>query len=260
MFLGKSGGEVVVKEVEADVVAKAVSAAGIPVAILNACESARDINGHGNLAKIFISHGLSIVLAMSFQVSVKTAVTFMSHFYSALMISGQMFQTALFSARDQLRRDRVRPARFDREVEMDDWIIPVVYKSAVFELSTFEPSRLQRRAPIVPVTSVPQVFGRDLDILRIELQLLEKKSTNIMLLRGMAGIGKTTLLQYLSDWWKETGFIEDAIVVDCREGLKRADEVCRRIDAVLHSRNNTASEDLEVRLHGTQSLTCNRNE
>ncbi|MDJ0903011.1 MAG: hypothetical protein QNJ55_29845 [Xenococcus sp. MO_188.B8] len=48
--------------------------------------------------------------------------------------------------------------------------------------------------------------GRDLDILLIEKALLKH---NILLLRGMGGTGKTTLLNYLREWWQVTNFAED---------------------------------------------------
>ncbi|MFM2314611.1 MAG: hypothetical protein RLZZ04_3887, partial [Cyanobacteriota bacterium] len=48
--------------------------------------------------------------------------------------------------------------------------------------------------------------GRDLDILLIEKALLKR---NILLLKGMGGTGKTTLLNYLREWWQVTNFAEE---------------------------------------------------
>ena len=47
--------------------------------------------------------------------------------------------------------------------------------------------------------------GRDLEILKIEKALLRHP---ILLLRGMGGTGKTTLLLYLQEWWQTTHFAE----------------------------------------------------
>jgi GTPase SAR1 family protein len=44
-----------------------------------------------------------------------------------------------------------------------------------------------------------------LEILKIEKALLRH---NILLLRGMGGTGKTTLLNYLREWWQTTHFAE----------------------------------------------------
>ena len=49
-------------------------------------------------------------------------------------------------------------------------------------------------------------MGRDLDILLIEKALLQH---NILLLQGMGGTGKTTLLNYLREWWQVTNFAQD---------------------------------------------------
>ena len=44
--------------------------------------------------------------------------------------------------------------------------------------------------------------GRDVDILEIEKRLLLTR--NVLLVRGMGGAGKITLLQYLARWWQRT--------------------------------------------------------
>ena len=49
-------------------------------------------------------------------------------------------------------------------------------------------------------------MGRDLEILKIEKALLRH---NVLLLQGMGGTGKTTLLNYLRDWWQRTNFVVD---------------------------------------------------
>ncbi len=48
--------------------------------------------------------------------------------------------------------------------------------------------------------------GRDLEILKVEKALLRH---NILLLQGMGGTGKTTLLNYLREWWQTTHFAKD---------------------------------------------------
>jgi tetratricopeptide (TPR) repeat protein len=48
--------------------------------------------------------------------------------------------------------------------------------------------------------------GRDLEILKIEKALLKH---NVLLLQGMGGTGKTTLLNYLREWWQKTNFVKN---------------------------------------------------
>ena len=58
-----------------------------------------------------------------------------------------------------------------------------------------------------PVTAYGFV-GRDLDVLTIETKLLSQN--NLLLIQGMGGTGKTTLLHHLGEWWQLTHFIEAA--------------------------------------------------
>jgi tetratricopeptide (TPR) repeat protein len=48
-------------------------------------------------------------------------------------------------------------------------------------------------------------IGRDQDILEIEKSLLRH---NLLLVKGMGGTGKTTLLKYLGMWWRKIRFVE----------------------------------------------------
>ena len=50
-----------------------------------------------------------------------------------------------------------------------------------------------------------EFVGRDLDILRIEKALARH---NMLLLQGMGGTGKTTLLNFLREWWEKTHFAD----------------------------------------------------
>jgi tetratricopeptide (TPR) repeat protein len=50
-----------------------------------------------------------------------------------------------------------------------------------------------------------EFVGRDLDILRIEKALVRQ---NMLLLQGMGGTGKTTLLNFLREWWEKTHFAD----------------------------------------------------
>jgi ABC-type lipoprotein export system ATPase subunit len=54
--------------------------------------------------------------------------------------------------------------------------------------------------------------GRDLDILRIEKGLYRH---NVLLLQGMGGTGKTTLLNFLREWWQKTHFADHIFYLKC---------------------------------------------
>jgi tetratricopeptide (TPR) repeat protein len=59
-------------------------------------------------------------------------------------------------------------------------------------------------------------WGRDVDILEIEKRLLRgseaaDQAANILLVQGMGGTGKTTLLQHLMAWWQSTRLVDQVI-------------------------------------------------
>jgi tetratricopeptide (TPR) repeat protein len=92
-------------------------------------------------------------------------------------------------------------------------LLPVVYGSSVVNLNLreFAPAEEElyyeglgsRYRFVLPSYGF---VGRDLEILKIEKGLLRH---NVLLLRGMGGTGKTTLLCYLREWWQTTNFADD---------------------------------------------------
>ena len=181
------------------------------------------------MARIFIAEGLSLVIAMSFRVSVDAATKFMTEFYSSFFISGNGVGKAVYSAREILIQEKERRGRFGHRVALEDWIVPVVYKNSDDASMSpdlrFVASPVQERVIRRPAT----LFGRDREILDIEINLLQDKSENIMLLEGMAGVGKSYLIQYLSEWWTSTGLVERVVSIDFEEDIKSIDEICNAI-------------------------------
>ena len=233
-------------------VVDALSTLEIPIAILNACESGRDVGIHGNIAKTLASKGVSVVVAMSFQVTVEAAVLFVTTLYSSLLQSGTGFVQAISNARDALRQHRARRARFYRTIDVQDWIVPVVYTAVNPQESIFDdhvPSKSAR--PVIRSTneSWTGFVGRDMDIFRIESQLLENKKNNIVLLRGAAGIGKTFFLRYLGDWWQRTGLIKSTIFLDFESNINTVEEICRRIAEIILPNGFSENPKYEVSRH-----------
>ena len=72
-------------------------------------------------------------------------------------------------------------------------------------------------------SSTRLLFGRDVEILQIEMLLQERSA---MLLTGMEGVGKSRLLEYLGDWWKRTGFVDDFVKIDCSMNIPSVTDVC----------------------------------
>src|SRR4029450_12261007 len=58
--------------------------------------------------------------------------------------------------------------------------------------------------------------GRDVDILQIETRVLSTskgKRRNLLLVQGMGGVGKTTLVHHLGWWWQTTGLVAEVFSV-----------------------------------------------
>jgi hypothetical protein len=187
---------------------------GIPLAVLNACQSAKQLGSEQetSLGSQLMAAGVQMVLAMGYSVTVSAARLLMAEFYDQLF-RGASLGAALRSARLQLYNDKRRRAYYNQVIELEDWLLPVVYENRPQQLKPrdFTPaesaayfSAVETRYPEPPTTY--RFVGRDLDILEIERRLLNRRS--ILLLRGMGGAGKTTLLRHLGWWWQRTGFVD----------------------------------------------------
>ncbi len=122
---------------------------------------------------------------------------------------------AIRHARTELYNDKKRIAYFDQRIDLEDWLLPVVYQNQPVQLkprdftpeerSAYNKRKLAEKQYAPPEPQYGFV-GRDLDILQIEKRLLAKR--NLLLIRGMGGAGKTTLLKHLRAWWHTTGFVQ----------------------------------------------------
>src|SRR5438270_3101616 len=122
---------------------------------------------------------------------------------------------AIREARAELYNNKERRAYFDQRIDLEDWLLPVVYQNQPIQLkprdftpeerSAYNKRKLAEKQYAPPEPQYGFV-GRDLDILQIEKRLLSKR--NLLLIRGMGGAGKTTLLKHLRGWWHTTGFVQ----------------------------------------------------
>lgn len=213
----------------------------IPICILNACQSAKqDASAHEtSLGRVLIQTGIQVVLAMRYSISVTAAKLLMETLYQGLY-EGQPIEKAIAQGRVELYNKKNRQAVYNYCINLEDWLLPVLYQNARPELELRKPTEeeeilLQKAAPNETKKSLEYVFfGRDLDILKIEKNLLVR--SNILLLQGMGGVGKTTLLQYLSDWWLKTGFIEMSFYFGYHENAHTLTQILKQIAEKIYTR------------------------
>lgn len=186
----------------------------IPIAILNVCQSAKQLEGvnEASLGNHLVEAGMQLVLAMSYSVTVTAAKLMMHKLYEQLF-QHQNFSYAIRYARQELYSCKGRDAYYQQNIDLEDWLLPVVYQNRSLQLNTssFTPDEAkdfyERQANSYKAPAPYYGFiGRDIDILQIEKYLLTK--CNILLVNGMAGSGKTTLMQHLGEWWQKTHLVK----------------------------------------------------
>lgn len=196
--------------IEANRLAKLLTKYEIPIAILNACQSAKQLNQatETSLASRLQQAGIQAVLAMAYSVTVTAATKFMGTLYQQLF-NQPVWSEAIQRARLELYNDKTRRAYFNQQIDLEDWLLPVVYQQRAVTLPlrafTVAKETAATRRYVAPVTHYGFV-GRDLDVLEIEQRLLSQG--NELLIQGLGGVGKTTLLHHLGVWWQTTRLVE----------------------------------------------------
>ena len=233
--------------VEAEEMANLLEHEQIPVCILNACQSAKQeyATQETSFGWELIKKGVQLVLAMRYSFSVSAAEIMMQTMYEALF-NNKPLEGAIALGLQQLYHQKNREALFGYCIELEDWLLPTTFKNkdVNFNLRTFtdeeEAEFYQERERKYRFVDPQYGFhGRDLDILKIEKLLLKhdeqlNRNNNHLLLQGMGGVGKTTLLKYLAGWWQETGLVNTVFYFGFDETAYTAQQIIRHIaDAVL---------------------------
>ncbi|MCA9872365.1 MAG: CHAT domain-containing protein, partial [Anaerolineales bacterium] len=221
-FNGAAAGE---HDLVADeVIAGLLQSHQIPIAILNACQSGMQVgDSETSLGSRLMAAGVQTAVAMAYSVTVSAARRLMTHLYQHLL-AGLPLPQAIRRARLELLNVKERRAAYNQTIELEDWLLPVVYQnqpvalpitdfaSAAEEEAYLERQSRRYRAPKPTYGFV----GRDVDILEMETRLLTRDdgdpaaaghAANVLLLQGMGGAGKTTLLKHLMEWWQTTRLV-----------------------------------------------------
>ncbi|MEI6430379.1 MAG: CHAT domain-containing protein, partial [Pseudanabaena sp. ELA607] len=206
--------------VEATELADLLTGKRIPVCMLNACQSGKQLGSEAaadqgadyretSLGSRLMAAGMQMVVAMGYSVTVTAAKVMMAAVYEQIF-KKKLLEDAVRLGRRELFNQKDRKAYFDYEIPLEDWLLPVVYgtQQVNLNLREFTPNEketyaIEKYKKYKFQQSEYGFVGRDLDILKIEKALLRH---NFLLLQGMGGTGKTTLLKYLHEWWQTTNF------------------------------------------------------
>ncbi|MFM6632716.1 MAG: CHAT domain-containing protein [Microcystis panniformis] len=201
--------------VEATELANLLTGKNIPICILNACQSAKQISQESedyretSLGSRLMTAGMQAVVAMGYSVTVSAAKLMMKPIYQQLL-NGKDLTEAMRKGRLELFNNKQRRAYYNTIIDLEDWLLPVIYCRGKINLNLrpFTPEEEEKHWEHIGnqyVFPLPEYgfVGRDLEILKMEKALLKH---NILLLKGMGGTGKTTLLNYLREWWQKTNW------------------------------------------------------
>ena len=106
----------------------------VPIAVLNACQSAKTgTDSEASLAEGLVAAGVPVAVGMAYSVTVSAAEKMMPVLYRQL-VDGADVVDAAHTGRRQLFEERGRRAYFDQTLDLEDWVLPVVFRQ--HEVST----------------------------------------------------------------------------------------------------------------------------
>ena len=218
-------GEDGVRPVDGQTLGQLLRDNGVPVLVLNACQSAMQqaqaapktaegphdqIRAVGSLAQAVIDQGIPAVLGMRYAVYVPTAAQYIGQLYAALA-KGRGFGQAATEGRRHLQ---LNPDRWVglRPRPLQDWFVPVVHEAAPIQLFPAEgPAEAGEQPELDPVQRdralrryVPEegFIGRDETLLALDRAFDDHR---VVLLHAYAGQGKSATAVEFARWYALTG-------------------------------------------------------
>ncbi len=197
----------------------------IPLVFLEACQTAQtDIDPNASVAASLLEEGVVSVIAMSHSVLVESARRFVESFYKTLA-EGQRVGQAMLEGQKTLMKDSYRLRILGAgDLHMQDWFVPILYQEKhdpqLFDRipsSTAEQlsqKQQQTRLGKLPENPSHSFIGRSRELLTLE-RLLEQQPYAVI--RGMGGIGKTTIAVELARWLLQTRRFDRCAFVSLEE-------------------------------------------
>ena len=224
--------------VNADDLGTLLNDTGVPLMILDACQTAMTDKGNpfGSVASKLIEAGIGSVLAMNYSVYVSATRLLTTAFYGALA-QGKTIGQAVDAARFAMlmEPERFKLYRGDKEeaIQLRDWFLPALYQQSIDPapfLTPLAPSpvgtpRQERgrggeagegvRRGGFPAEPRHGFHGRARELLYLQRTLAEKP---IVVVHGYGGQGKTTLAAHAARWFTRTHRFERAVFVSFENG------------------------------------------
>ena len=218
-FEGPSGG---VDAVPASRLASVLKNAGVPVVVLNACQSGavgKDVEAA--VATRLLREGCAAVVAMAYSVYAVAAAEFMAVFYERLL-AGDSISAATTAGRRRLFEKDGRPSP-KGELPLADWMVPVHYLRQEVSFPEARTTRSPQEPPLEAMLddlrassvgrpnqaesldAVGVFIGRDDLFLQLEAAI---RLQHVVVLHGPGGTGKTELAKAFGRWWRDTGGVE----------------------------------------------------
>ncbi|MEU1010976.1 tetratricopeptide repeat protein [Streptomyces sp. NPDC005890] len=208
--------------VPADEVARVLKQGQVPVAVLNACQSA--VVGsqvEAAVATRLLQEGTAAVVAMAYSVYAVAAAEFMAAFYERLF-AGDRVSAAVAAGRRRLAQQDLRPSPKGM-MPLADWVVPVLYARSEVHfpgLRTERPAgrsleemldRIRERPSSdepdseQALEAVGEFIGRDALLYTLDVAA---RLQHVVVLHGPGGTGKTELTKAFGRWWRDTGALD----------------------------------------------------
>jgi tetratricopeptide (TPR) repeat protein len=210
----------------------------VPGVVLNACQSAMldpdSEDAFASVATALLRAGMRSVVAMAYSLYVSAAQKFLPGFYRCLFQEGNMAR-AIRAGRQKMWEDDKR-ASIRGSYPLQDWLVPVLYQQDPLDLPfSAQGSRCRAVESVSPTTggqNLREFVGRDSAILQLERAL--RRLPAGILVQGLGGVGKTSLVSTFVQWLKSTGgLMSDGFWFSFRE-IRSANYMLNRLgEAIL---------------------------
>jgi tetratricopeptide (TPR) repeat protein len=226
----------------------------IPIAVLNACQSgmqsAEAEDAFASVATALLRAGVRSVVAMGYSLYVSAAREFLPAFYERLFASGSIAEATRGGRQALLAQPKRMSAR--GLYPLQDWLVPVLYQQQPL---TLDFSKQAKTSAAAASTAIPEgarldiretpygFIGRDRAVLALERAA--RRAPAGLLVHGLGGVGKTTLVRGFIEWLAQTDGLSGAVVPLSFVGIGSAAYVINRLVEVLFGTDAMAAPDAQ---------------